>query len=321
MARTLSPPPVVNTESQFLTKTIIRKDATQTISSNDTVLVSDSHLKFTAAANTTWIVDYWLSFTITGSGSSNLIMAIDAPAGSRVTFFATRADTSATSTYADTEGLVVEGSGTPVTIFLPQSNDDRNALLFHAVVTTSTLGGVVSLQYAKAAAGGRSVAIDIGSMLRAVKSGTAQKHLTVVKLTDEIVVNSTTVQDDNEFQFAIAANEVWAVDMWLYVPSSSATPNIKIALAGSATTTIMWWLAFAGSASDALLSQHTYDITDTVIHSIGAAAPGQMCKLRALVTVGATAGTFSLQWAQGTLSTTINTIVKAGSSLEAVRTG
>lgn len=132
--------------------------------------------------------------------------------------------------------------------------------------------------------------------------------LMVVKAATETVNNSTTLQDDDELLFSVAANSVYLVDMWLRTTGLSAAPtapNMKFA----------WSLP--ASATHNTMAQGTPstfgDGTGGAPAALGSSASGSgtialvvggneflIVHLHAVIRTGANAGTATLQWAQNT---------------------
>ena len=129
-----------------------------------------------------------------------------------------------------------------------------------------------------------------------------------MKGSDETVSASTTLQDDADFFFTVAAAEKWAVDM-----------AIKL----DTTTTGDWKFNFTVPAGTTYQFSPIYSPTATVVDWSSAdftisaqTSTAQGLRIQAFFLVGGTAGTVQFQWAQGTASG--NTIVKAGSWMTAV---
>lgn len=147
----------------------------------------------------------------------------------------------------------------------------------------------------------------------------------VVKTADESVSSSIAPQDDNELFLTVAANASYRLNMHLLVNSAGTTGDLIFRFNAPAGSRL--------SASSAGIDQGA----TTVVGSMNAGAIqdvttfptsppfgyGTVASTIGIITVGtlivgATAGTFRLQWAQFTSSATA-TIIKAGSSLELVR--
>lgn len=133
----------------------------------------------------------------------------------------------------------------------------------------------------------------------------------IVKETDEAVLNSTTLQDDDELLFAVAANEVWQFEGVLIV-NAHPTPDIKLTFTGPT----------GAVGSYGLISQDTSNNT-----VVGAAALGNVtgiataAQLKAIrfwggIHNGSTAGSLKLQWAQNTADAGASIYVQAGSYIK-----
>jgi hypothetical protein len=119
----------------------------------------------------------------------------------------------------------------------------------------------------------------------------------VRKTADETVNNSTTLQNDDELLFAVAANEVWQVDIIVRC-ISGGTPDIKFAVtvpSGGSLLLGAWGCDTIGNK--AVLAANL--IAD---YSFAAGPKGAtlLVVMRAIVINGATAGNVQLQWAQNT---------------------
>jgi len=137
----------------------------------------------------------------------------------------------------------------------------------------------------------------------------------VIKAADESVTSSTTLQDDNEITFSVAAN----TDYWLealIIFSADPAGDLKIQWSGPASATLDWITDGGGSAAAA-----TVDVVSRTMQGISS-TPGHggvtnnstiLCALhKGLLRVAGTAGTFKLTWAQ--LASSVNaTFVRADS--------
>lgn len=136
----------------------------------------------------------------------------------------------------------------------------------------------------------------------------------VFKTADETVNNSNVLQNDDELLLAIAANEVWAFEINLYV-SGNTTADFKAALVIPALATMLWAYIWDGSANfDACI---TASGASNNINLPGAGTYGTI-KITGCVFNGANAGNLQLQWAQ-VVATVVDTTVKKGSCLVAYK--
>jgi len=144
---------------------------------------------------------------------------------------------------------------------------------------------------------------------------TAVMHLLARKTADESVTSSTTLQDDNHLFYSIAANEIWYVQMALYVvDGSDGAANFKMGLTlpASATCFFSWvWGNTSGT-----FAMHRLRVGTTV--SLFGSAGGDLFSPPGVVVNAGTAGTVQLQWAQSTSNASPVT-VKANSALWGVK--
>lgn len=146
------------------------------------------------------------------------------------------------------------------------------------------------------------------------------RGMSVIKAADQAVSTSTVLVDDNHFAFTVLANAVYKVDTFLYYTADTAG-DLKIGWSGPASATFIWnaggMSSTAASVSAPILST-TGAITDTdILGGIGATT-GTVARPGGLLTIAGTAGTFKMQWAQGTSAVT-GTTVKAGSLMTLTR--
>ena len=114
------------------------------------------------------------------------------------------------------------------------------------------------------------------------------------KAAEELVTTNTVLQDDDDLQLTIAANEVWVIDLYLIVFAES-TPDIKFG-----------WSVPASCTIDAILFslQHLAQVqkfnegdVPQVTESAGTNTP---VTIKGVIVNGANAGTVILQFAQVT---------------------
>lgn len=147
---------------------------------------------------------------------------------------------------------------------------------------------------------------------------TPVKVVMAYKSADETVNNSAAMQDDDHLSFAIAANEVWAFDIYLQVDNTaSVTPRFKFQMTVPASATGSLRAsgdntgAVDGSTTGANSATATGVIAFTATITAGIVITG-------VIINSSTAGTVHLQWAQNTAAA-FNTIVKKGSWLRATK--
>jgi len=130
----------------------------------------------------------------------------------------------------------------------------------------------------------------------------------VRKTADEIVNNSTTLQNDDHLLLAIAANEVWLINLFLLWTSPTTGHYLKTGWSYPTDCSIKWGPEMKVSSSNVSYWSHaasnTYKLallteTSTLLDSLSANAAICGLRLTAIVINGANAGTLNFQWAQG----------------------
>jgi hypothetical protein len=141
--------------------------------------------------------------------------------------------------------------------------------------------------------------------------------ITARKTANQSVTSSTTVANDTHLTFAVAANEVWMFSLYLGLSFLSGA-NLKATMNGPSGATILWsftpnlmldtGFAPIGPPGKGLgVTDITYaDATATTVGISG------------VIVNGSTAGSCTLQWAQGTSSGSASTI-KINSYLVAIK--
>lgn len=137
----------------------------------------------------------------------------------------------------------------------------------------------------------------------------------VRKASDESVTSSDVLQNDNELNFAIGANETWIVDAYL-ITEFGATGQIQVGVNAPAVSS----LAVAADILSAnIVPDYGYtDQLTTGIPLTPSLAESGFVHVHCTIVCGASGGTFVIQWAQA-VSDATPTTVKAGSSLVANR--
>jgi hypothetical protein len=151
----------------------------------------------------------------------------------------------------------------------------------------------------------------------------------VRKTADETVNNSATLQNDDDLLLAIAANEVWLVELYLLQKSPSTTADFKMGWAYPAGCSIYWGVpnlnttyGTGGQYWLTVVAAGTIGAILTEASTLAAASLNgtQGIHITAIVINGATAGTLNFQWAQNT-ATAEDTKVLANSCLIAHKLG
>jgi hypothetical protein len=132
------------------------------------------------------------------------------------------------------------------------------------------------------------------------------------KSADESVTSSTTLQNDNDLSFAIAASEIFAVMFVLFVDdASNGSADLKVGFSVPASCTVKWSIDGYNNASNSWNSEVTTEASSANTELL---SPQLRVVVHALVVNSTNAGTVQLQWAQKTSNGSAVT-VRAGSHL------
>jgi hypothetical protein len=140
---------------------------------------------------------------------------------------------------------------------------------------------------------------------------------TVRKSADQSVTSSTTLVNDTHLKFAVASNETYIFQLWLYTYAADGTPDIKLTCAGPSGSTVLWsssQVIFNAGGSTTLTVVNTSGVTADLFVDANLRA----IQLYGTIANGATAGDLQFQWAQNTSSAN-STTVKAGSSIFGIK--
>ena len=130
---------------------------------------------------------------------------------------------------------------------------------------------------------------------------------TVRKTADETVNNSATLQNDDHLFFAVAANEIWAIQLIFAYYISESGSGIKFGWAVPTGATMMWASQIIGETTTLNTEANTTGLSPS--SSITC-----LVRVFGVVVAAATAGNVNLQWAQSTAGVR-DTTVKANSYL------
>lgn len=134
-----------------------------------------------------------------------------------------------------------------------------------------------------------------------------------VKGATETVNNSTTLQDDDDFAFAIGANEIVPFHMWIR-GDSNATADFKWAFSvPSGGGGVVLQTAYGGAGVGSSITPFAIS-SGTGIQTNA----GFYIYFTGFAQAAATPGTVQFQWAQNTLDAS-DTTVQAGSWLQVIR--
>lgn len=126
----------------------------------------------------------------------------------------------------------------------------------------------------------------------------------VLKTADETISSSTTLQADDALFFTLEANKSYMVDVFVLM-STGGTEDWKFQFTGPASVTFDGYVHDGNNVrqfTEASAAIDTFSVTEGVWH------------FKVSITNGASAGNFTLTWAQNTSGAT-NTTVKQGSVL------
>lgn len=136
----------------------------------------------------------------------------------------------------------------------------------------------------------------------------------IPKLDDEARVSNTTLANDKQMGFWMAANAKYRITGRIFFDTTAAA-DFKYAFTGPAGATLIRFdrtHAAAGATPTDLVTDVVYPASTALT---GTGTDGGKVKFEAIVHNGATAGLFAFQWAQNT-SNAGNTTVRAGSAID-----
>lgn len=139
----------------------------------------------------------------------------------------------------------------------------------------------------------------------------------VRKTADEIVNNSAVLQNDDHLFFAVAANEVWAVQLVVHLlQGASATAYFKYAFTVPNGASIAYGGYYnpASIVNQALIGRGTATAGVAIPDYDVPAGAVKIIPIWVIIANGATAGNVQFQWAQAT-AVAIPTTVKTNSCL------
>jgi hypothetical protein len=142
--------------------------------------------------------------------------------------------------------------------------------------------------------------------------GTDRASVTIKKASNEIVNNSSVLQNDNDFTFSIGANETWAYQIYTAVDSTT-TADAKFAVTAPSGATCRLdvnnlfsvFNDFSTTCGGSITLGHTGSVDEQYL-------------LYGVVVNGANSGSVTLQWAQGT-ATAADTTMRANTQMIAFK--
>jgi hypothetical protein len=254
----------------------------------DTALTVDTNTQYKAASATSW--------TVAGGGGGGGTPAATVVAA---TSYGQSTVVGVDNDYAredHSHGSVAHDSHTLLTgVTADQHHADLHGSAKHT-------GGIVALQEEGAAVASIATLNFVGAGATATAVGTVgtvtipgltvAQTVLVVKNADEPVTSSTLLQADNELVFPLAANEEWRATLNLrFDNNGGAGANMKLGMTVPAGCTARW--------GDQTSNIRT-DQTSTIAYDLSSNPTNGTCEatVRLLVLNGATAGNWTLTWAQ-----------------------
>jgi hypothetical protein len=146
--------------------------------------------------------------------------------------------------------------------------------------------------------------------LMASEGDAAPAETKVRKTASESVVNSTTLQDDDQLRFTIAAGESWAFEMMVIATCpASNNRDIKIAFTVPAGATIRWGASgptVAVKAGSLLGDSGNYAVATgpgPLVYGVANGAVPTFIHITGVVVAGGSGGDVRMQWAQNSNGT------------------
>lgn len=172
-----------------------------------------------------------------------------------------------------------------------------------------------------------ALALALEAKLVLVDAATAAKAdpaLFIRKPVNESVTSSATLQDDDDFAFAVAANAVYTLDSYIIysgaIDGGTGAGGLKMQFTGPAGTG-MTWTNFGANVSGGVTN---YNV---VAEGLAAGSPRSVptnagttmtCQPKGVIVTAGTSGTLRFRWAQN-LSNATATVVGANSWMRLTR--
>lgn len=137
----------------------------------------------------------------------------------------------------------------------------------------------------------------------------------VRKTSSESVAQSTTLQDDDDLQFAVNANETWELTCELEMANAHNTPGMKLALeipTGASMKVVFTGIQDGGG--NAIMCNSTLSASNVGEKVQIAADVPTLVFMRGIVFMGNTGGTIKVRWAQWDLNSSSNATTMAANS-------
>jgi hypothetical protein len=151
-----------------------------------------------------------------------------------------------------------------------------------------------------------------------VRASNYPKVRVIKKAANESVTSSTTVQNDDDFSVSLEAEKIYAIDLYLTVSGAAAGDYkgqwaVTGGVVGYTSKMCLGPESGTASVSATLVFARSVGVTSPVTYGVDGTNNSMISEhFLAETTTAGTAGTLTLQWAQGTSSATA-TIVGSGS--------
>lgn len=171
-----------------------------------------------------------------------------------------------------------------------------------------------------------SGAVAYGQVLQGNASAVpalAYQPVYVRKASDETVNNSNTLQDDDALVFAIAANGVYWVEVFLILSATTSVPDFLFGWTVPASCTMLWGglseqVALGGFGPAGTSGTPTSLKTESTTLAIASVNGTIGASLGGIVTNSTNAGNLQLQWAQNTANASDSKVL-ANSFMRVIR--
>jgi hypothetical protein len=143
-------------------------------------------------------------------------------------------------------------------------------------------------------------------------SQTVGDFVWIRKAAIETVNNSNTLQDDDDFQFTVAANTDYLVEMCPYLTSATATPDMKFAWTLVGMTWDGYVNASPGASGSTITLNNFNGIASAATTALASASVPTANAMPMVFTIhaGSTGGTLKFQWAQNTATSENTSLLK-----------
>ncbi|MGE3799449.1 MAG: hypothetical protein AB7H80_00350 [Candidatus Kapaibacterium sp.] len=223
--------------------------------------------------------------------------------------------------YADNGGELrlfePDGSGSEYTAF--KSGAQSGNITYTLPATNGTAGQVLRVAAAPAPTG-TTATLEWGTASGATGFSSVGGMVFVRKGTDESVVSSTTLQNDDDLVVALNANQTYEIQGILYITTTNAGHDFQMAFTvpSGASMKIPYFSSRAGSTNylenDVLTTSGT---AGTVVDL--ASGTLQVVTVRGTVRTGGNSGDLQLQWADDNTGGTQTVTMETDSFLRVVR--